>query len=358
VTGFWTLSIAALRQKVRINPVISIHRRVSRFVFIKGRFNMKKTLVAMAVLAASTAAMAQSSVTVYGIMDVWVGGEKNTGEAKSLNAKTNRVMESGGLAGSRIGFMGEEDLGGGLKAVFKYEQGLNADSGKDGLGNDARQAYVGLAGGFGQVTFGNVWSAMDDVFGASNSGFDSGLSANAIWSVGYEDRPTDAIRYESLSYGPVSFVITHALDGKAGVNEDQTDVAVMYADGAITANYGYQLQRAVVDTKVSTVNGSYDLGVAKLLASYATEKTGAAKKTAYQIGADVPLSSALTLSVGYAQSNVKSDSEKVKGYSVAMGYSLSKRTTVYGGLRSATQKTAGVKDHKESLYAVGINHAF
>jgi predicted porin len=315
---------------------------------------MKKTLVAMAVLAASTAAMAQSSVTVYGVMDVWVGGAK-----EGLNTKTSRVMESGGLAGSRIGFMGEEDLGGGLKAVFKYEQGLNADSGEGGLSAQARQAYVGLAGGFGQVTFGNVWSAMDDVFGASNSGFDSGLSANAIWSVGYKERPTDAIRYESLSYGPVSFVITHGLNrSQPGLNQDQTDVAVMYADGAITANYGYQLQRAAVDTKVNTVNGSYDLGVAKLLASYATENTGAAKATAYQIGADVPLSSALTLSVGYAQNKVKATDAKAKGYSVAVGYGLSKRTTVYAGYRTGTEKTAGVKTDKNSLYAVGINHAF
>lgn len=125
---------------------------------------MKKSLIALAVLAASGAAMAQSSVTLYGIADVWVG---RTSVTTAAGVKTNTsVLQSGGLGGSRLGFKGTEDLGGGLKAVFALEQGVAVDTGAGGTFN--RQSYVGLAGGFGQVTFGNTWTAMDDVLGASN----------------------------------------------------------------------------------------------------------------------------------------------------------------------------------------------
>ena len=101
-------------------------------------------------------------------------------------------------------------------------------------------------------------------------------------------------------------------------------------------------------------NGSYDLGMAKLMGSYYTTKPagGGAKTNSYQLGADIPMGSALTLSVGYASSKVSGVGSSASGFGIAAGYSLSKRTTMYAGLR-ATNKEAS-----NDLWAVGVNHKF
>ena len=320
---------------------------------------MKKSLIALAVLAASGAAMAQSSVTLYGIADVWVGSEEN-----GLNADSDTKMGSGGLNTSRWGLKGSEDLGGGLKAVFKFEQGLDITNGNlKGNGFD-RQAYVGLAGGFGEVTFGNTWTAMDDIVGASNSGFDSALSASTnvlAVNANYADNPGSTIKYTSPSFGGFSGGLSYSMDGDSTVSEDVVDFSVSYGAGPVAVNFAYQVQNNTTDAKYTALNGSYDFGMAKLLASYGQEKIGAAKATDYQIGVDVPLSSAMVLSAGYAYSedNAAAGDKERTGYGIAVGYSLSKRTTVYGGFRSSKEETAaGTKVDESSLFAVGIRHTF
>ena len=112
---------------------------------------MKKSILALAVLGAvSGAASAQSSVTVYGLVDVALVRE--SGAATGASTK----ITSGVGAGSRLGFKGSEDLGGGLSALFLLENGFQADTGAMGQGGllFGRQAYVGLQGGFGTVTIG------------------------------------------------------------------------------------------------------------------------------------------------------------------------------------------------------------
>lgn len=333
---------------------------------------MKKSLIALAVLAASGAAMAQSSVTIYGVADVWVGSQKGTatdfaaGTGFTVGEKSVTKMGSGGLSGSRIGFKGTEDLGGGLKAVFKLEQGVDLTSGAAAGFN--RQSYVGLAGGFGEVTFGGTWTAMDDVMGASNSGFDSALSASKnvlVANAVYADHPGSTIKYVSPSFGGFSGGFSYSMDGNSAVKQDVTDFSVSYANGPIAANFAYQVRGEVADfggddVKITALNGSYDLGVAKLLASYGQTKFGSSKATDYQFGADVPLTSALTLSAGYAQSKDNADlgDGKRTGYGIAAGYSLSKRTTAYAGFRTSKMKVAGVKVDEDRLIAVGLRHTF
>lgn len=319
---------------------------------------MKKSLIALAVMAASGAAMAQSNVTLYGIVDLWVGSVKD-----GLGADSVTAMESGGLNGSRWGLKGTEDLGGGLKAVFKIESGFKADTGVGNSGPN-RQSYVGLEGGFGTVTFGNVWTAMDDIVGASNSGFDSALSAsNNVLLVNseYESNPGNSIKYVSPSFGGFSGGLSYSLDETAGVSQDVVDFSLSYGAGPIAANFAYQVVNDATDTKFTALNGSYDLGMAKLLASYGQKKVGANKTSEYQLGVDVPLSPAMTLSAGYASSddNAAAGDLERTGYGVAVGYSLSKRTTAYAGFRSNKTETAGgTKVDEGRVIAAGIRHTF
>jgi predicted porin len=322
---------------------------------------MKKSLIALAVLAASGAAMAQSSVTLYGLLDLHAG---RTSSTNNVGAKINTtVLNSGSLNTSRWGLRGSEDLGGGLKAVFKLEASIAADVGTST--GFSRQSYLGLEGGFGSLTFGKTWTAMDDVIGAANSGFDSNIysSSNGVLKVQelYAGNPGNTIKYTSPSFGGLSGGFSYSLDESPSKKTDVTDFSLSYGAGPVAANFAYQTQgdqAGSEDRKLTVLNGSYDLGVAKLLASYGQVKLANDKSTDFQFGADVPLSSALILSAGYSQSKDESsgvDGAKRTGFGLAAAYSLSKRTTAHAGFRQAKVKNTSVKD---SLFAVGIRHTF
>lgn len=305
---------------------------------------MKKSLIALAVVAASGAAMAQSSVSVYGVADIWVGKIKGS----------SAQAASGGVAGSRLGFKGSEDLGGGLNANFQFEEGIDLGNGATQSKTFQRQANVGLSGGFGTVKLGRSWTALDDVFGAANSGFDSALSANAVWQNSYTAAADAQIYYATPSIAGFSAAISTQLNGNVAAGDDKTTAMnLQYANGPVAAVVGYENAGF---QKGTMLNGSYDLGAAKLLASYYTTKTdGGTKTNSYQIGADIPLGSALTLSVGYASSKVKGASESDSAFGVAAAYSLSKRTLLYTGFRAEDRKATGTDS---DIFAFGVNHKF
>lgn len=321
---------------------------------------MKKSLIALAVLAASGAAFAQSSVTLYGVADVVI--HKDDG--------VSTKMTSGGVSGSRIGFKGTEDLGGGLKANFVLEQGIDLTSGAaSGFG---RQAYVGLSGGFGEVTFGNTYTAYDNVAAGADPAFDSNVidPTNILASRFYVSNPGSNISYVSPSFGGVSGGISYSLDGS---KNEVVSVSLSYANGPLAVNFGYQDQEdygvasiiadptsEVLPATFTTLNASYDFGPAKLLAGYGQAKidlTGD-KSNDYFIGADVPLATNLVLSAGYAVSDIDGASDNGTSFGVAVAYVLSKRTTAYAGFRKdnsfAVQELGGVK----SRLGVGIKHTF
>ena len=341
---------------------------------------MKKSLVALAVLAASGASFAQSNVTLYGLADIWLGNLK--ADQVSASPASVTALNSGGVSTSRWGMKGTEDLGGGLTASFNLESKIGLDTGASS--GFSRVASVSLGGGFGTVTLGKPWTALDDVMGASNSGFDSGLSAtNGVWVANnlYSGNPGNTIKYSSPSFGGASFAASYGLDETAGVTADMMDFSVSYGAGPLTANLGYQVQKSpAADLNITTVNGTYDFGMAKLLASYAQTKVLDADAKDYQIGVDYPVSAAMTVSAGYARSDRNAaaalyvsalntlpagldfgvyNGSKNTGFGVAVAYSLSKRTTMYGGFSTAKgEDAAGADVSKRELYALGVKHTF
>jgi predicted porin len=331
----------------------------------KGR-KMKKSLIAIAVLTAVGAASAQSSLNLYGVADLWVGKTKN-GDMK---------LGDDGLASSRLGFKGTEDLGGGLKASFTLEQGLDLTSGATETPTFGRQANISLSGGFGTVKLGRSFTAFDDINGAANSGFDSALSATAggTW-LDYTSSANGQIYYASPVVSGISGAVGFTLSGNqaaANPTNDITSLHVKYSNGPIYAGVAYQDEKRIAGTEAAQhtlVNGSYDLGVGTVKVSYRSVSSGyitpvvlKSKTNEYQIGFDYPVNSSLTLSVGYAlsQTDAKKTTTNQTGrvvnhdaFSVAAGYSLSKRSTVYGGLRVSERNSV-----KDNFLAAGINHAF
>lgn len=318
---------------------------------------MKKSLIALAALAFVGAASAQSSVTLYGVADIWVG--------KPEGGKVQ--AGSGGVTGSRWGIKGSEELGGGLKAIFNFEQGIDLGNGavqNFAAGNASgftRQATVGLEGNFGTVKLGQNWTAFDDIYGSANSGFDSALSASRgvwknYWAYSNGNTSSNAQIYYAT---PVISGFSGAISTKLAGNESATEkkhvsAYAKYENGPVYVGIAYEKDYGPIKLNNILLNGSYDLGAVKVLGSYyktETPEVANSKINSYQIGADIPVNAALTLSVGYATSK-KVNTPTSSGFGIAAAYTLSKRTTVYGGLRS-TNATAG-----SDLWAIGVNHKF
>ncbi|MEY2632788.1 MAG: hypothetical protein RIR00_1442 [Pseudomonadota bacterium] len=175
---------------------------------------MQKKLIALAVAGlASTAAFAQSNVTIYGVADATFDTYKASGSAASATdvGSKNRVTSNS----SYIGFKGVEDLGNGLKAAFQLENGVNFDNGAAGAWNN-RDSYVGLVGGFGTVVAGNVTGptrALGAKFDVNAGATGVGANTALIGKIGggqgashFDQRLNNAIAYISPSFSGFSAV--------------------------------------------------------------------------------------------------------------------------------------------------------
>jgi len=308
---------------------------------------MKKSLIALAVLGVAGVAHAQSSVTLYGIVDV--------GIIKDKDAATE--LSSGLLSTSRLGFKGTEDLGGGLSAVFVLEGSLSVDDGTSGGFKFDRESYVGLGGGFGEIRFGKIWTAYDDIAWNVNPVFDSAFSPAVVRpSLGFEGNPNNGIKYVSPDFGGVSGAFSTSL--REGGATRSTAFQVSYEGGPVTAGVAYQIDKDGVDEfKFTTVNGTYDFGAAKLLAGYGRTAFESIKATDLSIGADVPLG-AVTLSAGFVQTKVDGFSERLRSFGLGATYDLSKRTALYAGARKVNDTTVDLGVAAETTYGIGIKHSF
>jgi predicted porin len=183
------------------------------------RYNqMKEKLIVLAAVAGfSGLAHAQSSVTLYGLIDVGVLYANNTG-GHSLTQ-----MSSGNINGSRWGLRGTEDLGGGLQALFVIESGYSLNNGKLGQGGDlfGRQAYVGLSSSsLGTLTIGRQYDSLTDYpgpFEAANQWMPYfGAHPGDLDNLNGTNRINNTVKFKSLSYGGFSFGGMYSLGGVAG----------------------------------------------------------------------------------------------------------------------------------------------
>ncbi|TXT38281.1 MAG: outer membrane protein [Comamonadaceae bacterium] len=340
---------------------------------------MKKSLIALAVLAASGAAMAQSTVTLYGIADVFLASNKtDTGAVNG--ALTQSMLISGGVNTSRWGLKGSEDLGGGLKANFDFQQGFNIDTGAASVATAAfnRQSWVGFSGGFGAVRLGNTTTPFDDVSGASDAVFDSKLAPmNYVFkSTGYNARPGNTIYYQAPNMSGFSGAFSYSLGEDKTLTTGATSTTSLnltYGAGPLAVQFGYQVQDIVnatvasSDAKFTRLGASYNFGAATAKLTYGkTDNVGSvtgSNATDYQLGVDVPVSAALTLSASYAKSTdsktAPAFNQTRTGFGLGGAYTLSKRTYVYGGYESDTATNAApAADAKHSVFAIGLNHKF
>lgn len=341
---------------------------------------MKKSLIALAVLAAAGAASAQSSVTLYGVVDASIGNIKDTlsATATKITDRQNTV-DSSSMRNSRWGVKGSEDLGNGLKANFVLEQGFMTDTGAvsatKGHGGTTdgfnREANVGVSGNFGAVKLGRVYSAYDDARALTNNTADHNFAAtrdvwNTTGSKDYNIRFDNAVRFDSAVYNGFSGAVAYGFGENKETGKDANNIFalhVKYVNGPLAVAYAHQneKQQTVDSNKFNLIGASYDFGVAKLTGSYNKVKAAASvEDSEYQIGVSAPVGPVI-LYAGYAhaKSEKAGDDSKSHGYDLLAVYPLSKRTDLYGGYKSVTDKDSkGDKEGEKKQFAVGVRHAF
>lgn len=338
---------------------------------------MQKSLIALAALATlSGAAMAQSSVTLYGRLDASLASEK---AGASGAARSQSQLASGLLSTSRLGFRGAEDLGGGLKAIFQLETELGVDTGAAFGSGFNRMSIVGLQGGFGAVKLGRHDTSFDDIRDISVSSvlWDSEFSptkiaySNSVGGVAvghvadYSSRASNQIRYESPNFGGFTAGVSYGMDEQAApVKRDTTAFNVRYRGGPLDVGLGYQKQNHELSAskrEYTTLAGAYNFGAVRLSAGYNMAEQGNLESDGFTVGVNVPMG-AWDFSVGYAYNkseNAGVDSAKSKGLAFGATYSLSKRTRVYAAyLNGDAENGAGTEIAERRLMAAGIRHDF
>lgn len=338
---------------------------------------MKKTLIAFAALSAIAGmAQAQSTVTLYGLLDANIGSAKtNAVQANGVyGSQSQTQVSSGGLNGSRFGFRITEDLGGGLAAIGNLEGGLSLDTGASGQGAlFGRQANVGLASAsLGTLTIGRNKTPYYDLHssvGLRETAFDatsntnflaastaiasynpanaaqsqyllsnhaSGTAPNAATWLGFNARLNNSIRYTSPSFSGFSVA------GIYGFGEDKTaaqkasetyGATATYANGPVMAYLGFQsdgFARAAGVARQSLENvligASYDFGVAKVGANYNRAKFKNVTRSAFLNGNGVVN--------GTAGGSI--DPQKEYGFSVSVPFGATVIEANYGQSKGDT----------------------
>ena len=366
---------------------------------------MKKTLLAAALALGFTGvAQAETSVTLYGVIDTGIGYQK-VENANGTDAKKFGLV-NGVQAGSRWGLRGTEDLGNGLQAVFQLESGFDSSTGISSQGFGAqnrlfgRQATIGLRSDswgrldLGRQTniaskyFGDVASPFGASFGQANVGATFGSANTVRWD--------NMVMYQTPNFSGFQFGIGYSfntngpqnwdVDGFDENNNKGITAGLRYANGPIAVALTYDQIKNDANTGVQDVTvkawnigGSYDFEVVKLHLGFGQTKDGwinaygygggvASAATyfddyeanLYTAGLSAPLGGG-RLMASWAMADIDDigpvEFEKQQIYSLGYTYALSKRTNVYS-YASYAKNLYGADDTKSTVVGVGLRHQF
>jgi|NOAtaT_6_FD_contig_51_2361882_length_1194_multi_10_in_0_out_0_1 predicted porin len=358
---------------------------------------MKKSHLALAVLAAMPFAASAQNISVYGYVETGIGNYSE----KNKNALTRSVNSL--VGSSRLGFTGTEDLGGGLKATFRLEGDLTPSTGGmgGGAGNTntganegaggaingsardgmfSRESSLALSGAFGEIRIGKT-----DLSAAE--GIDSlvGQFGNRHLSSGVElgSDSSNSIRYTSPTINGVTLSAGRFLNAQSGGVLAAGDTATtatttkpqygmvnsfagVYDNGPLKAGIGYEViakgtsnsAQTAEDTKYTAFAIGYDFGVAKV-GLFSGKRDVAASQldiTSTVISASAPLGNGYTLhAVNRMNTTKNSDTTDVTYHVVGLAKALSKRTSVYAIYERSDSDTA-TSDFRQLSLSIG--HAF
>lgn len=342
---------------------------------------MKKGAFVCAVLGAlASAATAQSSVTIYGLVDLAVtkGNGGTAPNAGANGASKDWLMKQS--TSSRLGFRGNEDIGGGLSAQFQIEHRFTPDNGAAANPFWAGRSYVQLSSNsMGRVYLGREYSpafypaSKSDPFGWNGVG----QAGSAMWA-GYSSpqnvpgavgvtgvRTSNTLGYKSPNLGGLTLQAAYALG--EGVLGRDLGLSAEYSQGPIYAALGYETMRGKgSDPSSVAADGNsllnlafhYDFGFIKPMVYFARSKVdaGTVDPTSakyFHIGTLIPAGPG-RIKVGYGVLNPEGSNNNSSKLGIGYDYRLSKRTTLYAdaGFARADRRSSN------NAYALGILHTF
>jgi predicted porin len=316
-------------------------------------------------------AQAQSSVTLYGVVDAnveYVNHEQNvtsSGIALPGSSGSRVAMQAGGLSSNRWGLRGVEDIGGGLKSLFVLESGFSMNDGKSQQGGRlfGRQAFVGLQGNWGKITLGRQYTTIFDMMANfSPSGYATQWEP-VVGLLGANFREDNMMKYAG-AFGPVTVeghwsfgqragsqtansaygLGANYFAGPFGLGVAYDEVKVLTAAEALGLAAGNDYAR----DKRAAIAASYTVGPFKVMGGYRygntqTQTTGAVsallphRDDLYWIGANYQATSALGFTLSYYYDNIKEATigttvvhpNKPQQWNFIADYNFSKRTDVY-----------------------------
>jgi GBP family porin len=377
--------------------------------------------LALAALLASGAASAQSTVTIFGIVDAGYLESRPDGVAGRPTAPpTTRGIEDGIQTPSRLGFVGTEALGGGLSAKYWLEAGFAIDTGASQQGGRlfGRQAWAGLQGGFGELRLGRQYGLGYEFFLTGVSPFgttfrDAGLG-NVFSSASGRLILDNVIEYRTPTLAGFSGALGYSFNNNptvalasevpgSGNNISVVSAGVQYRQGPIVAVASYESfncpdNTATIvsntcnatrkdDQRHVQVGGSYDFKVVRLYAGWAEEKdqftlfaiTPSRDSRVWELGASAPLASGELLAT-YQDRSDKAYGADLSVWAIGYTYPLSARTNLYayysdttaddtpraqtvaGGVITSegytAAQTAAYWDRNRSQFGFGLRHRF
>jgi len=388
---------------------------------------MKKSLLALAAMGAFVgAAQAQSSVTVYGLVDAGVGSSNITSGANGANTTKQNFI--GGLssangtgqeAGTRLGFRGTEDVGGGTRVGFTIEVGLNLSNatastitpaandgvqGNTALFGNTRQAFASLGNTkLGELRIGTQDSLAKNLLGFYDPTKEAiTTGAASLYQQGTIVRYGQAATYQAPTMAGVTVRAQYSGDGSTYGNVGSTQtpttnnvwsVSAKFDQGPLSVGAVYEARLAptvaagtansasamlpnlAVAVNYASINqvgvaAEYDFKVIKPMVSYYNQKWNSPVATAQgsingiQLGATAPVTSTVSLVASYVTgkiTNNSSDLYNTSGMQAQVNYALSKRSRlygIYGQTNWNSQRTATTADVKVQQYGLGLLHTF
>lgn len=363
---------------------------------------MKNSSIALALLAGAGIASAQSSVTLFGIVDTTL-----TRGSGNVSSKTR--LHNSGSNSSRVGFRGTEDLGGGMSASFWLEAGVNSDDGTGtatNANNQAagapatpgtqgltfnRRATVALAGNWGEVRMGRdytpqFWSlTVFDPFGTNGVGTGQNVSSSITGVTGIRASNTVSYFLPGNLGGFYGWVQTYFGENNSNVANSRdgngSGARIGYASGPFNVALAMGRTKYLAgNTAQNNLAGSWDFGVAKLMGQYSWDRNaglaGGSKARGYLVGGVIPVGVGeirATVS-GYKTDQVVAgalDNPRTRKVAIGYAHNLSKRTQLYAtygritssGFAATTASPAlngatGVGGGSSSGYDLGLRHSF
>ena len=312
----------------------------------KGAFASAKPVVVCAILGASAGvASAQSSVTVFGTLDLGGRYIKNTGSSRGVS------METDGLNSSQLVFSGKEDMGGGLWAGFELNSGINPDTGTSNAVFWNRRSVLKLGGNFGEIRLGRDYTptftnyTTFDPFGTNGIG--SSFNFIQAESIIYVNGGSTLARADNMIsyftpntlggfYGRVSVA---ASEGAATIAGRYVGGRVGYASGPFEVAAAFAQQRmdktaGAPENKNWNIAGSYNFDVVKLMGWYSHINLSTpavdVSDNRFLVGGVVPLGvSEIHVSFGRSKVELNGTSNTTRQLALGYVYNLSKRTALY-----------------------------